>query len=212
MLLQVPHHLVELVLRDLAARVPGPEDCVRIISVPPVAASAAVPTPAPAAPPSHSPEKEEEQEEEDPAKPEEREEDEPASWSAERVGGQGRRNHQADDHEEADDGPREGPSGNRRRGHAHARPPPSTTAMSRRAIFSIASRCGCNFDTSEVFKSSRYDTNPSISLNISSIPCGRRRPTPGIHSNSSRTFGFSSYRPSSRFWTSPSCCSSARSG
>src|SRR5213083_2367436 len=144
MLLQVPHHLVELVLRDLAARVPGPEDCVRIISVPPVAASAAVPTPAPAAPPSHSPEKAEEQEE-----------DEPASWSAERVGGQGRRNHQADDHEEADDGPREGPSGNRRRGHAHARPPPSTTAMSRRAIFSIASRCGCNFDTSEVFKSSR---------------------------------------------------------
>src|SRR5207253_667567 len=149
MLLQVPHHLVELVLRDLAARVPGPEDCVRIISVPPVAASAAVPTPAPAAPPSHSPEKEEEQEEEDPAKPEEREEDEPASWSAERVGGQGRRN------QEADDGPREGPSGNRRRGHAHARPPPSATAMSRRAIFSIASRCGCNFDTSEVFKSSR---------------------------------------------------------
>src|SRR5947199_10159167 len=101
MSLQVPHHLVELVLRDLAARVPGPEDCVRIISVPPVAASAAVPTPAPAAPPSHSPEKEEEQEEEDPAKPEEREEDEPASWSAERVSGQGSRQHPSASHEEA---------------------------------------------------------------------------------------------------------------
>src|SRR5438552_6890864 len=155
MLLEVPHHLVELVLRDFSAGVSGPQDRMAVIAVPPVAPSATVPTPAPAAPPAHSPEEEEEQEEEDPAEPEEREEDEPASGSAGRVGDQGCRNHQADDHEEADDGPREGPSGNRRRGHAHARPPPSTTAMSRRAIFSIASRCGCNFDTSEVFKSSR---------------------------------------------------------
>src|SRR5436189_5407851 len=98
MLLEVPHHLVELVLRDLSAGVSGPQDRMGVIAVPPVAPSATVPTPAPAAPPAHSPEEEEEQEEEDPAEPEEREEDEPASWSAERVGGQGGRNHQADDH------------------------------------------------------------------------------------------------------------------
>src|SRR6266550_5249358 len=163
MLLQVPHHLVELVLRDLAARVPGPEDCVRIISVPPVATSAAVPTPAPAAPPAHPPEEEEEQEEEDPAEPEEGKEDEPGPGAADRVGDQGCGDHEADDDEESDEGPQEDPPGIAR-AKAHARPPPSTTAWSRRAIFSIASRCGCNFDASEDFTSSKYDTYPSISL------------------------------------------------
>src|SRR5881396_2154417 len=70
MLLQVPHHLIELVLCDFSAGVPSPEDRVGIISVPPIAPSVAVPTPAPAAPPAHSPEEEEEQEDEEPAEAE----------------------------------------------------------------------------------------------------------------------------------------------
>src|SRR5205809_6362326 len=198
MLLEVPHHLVELVLRDLSAGVSGPQDRMGVIAVPPVAPSATVPTPTPAAPPAHSPEEEEEQEEEDPAEPEEGKEDEPGPGAADGVRDQGCGDHEADDDEESDEGPREGLPGIAR-GKAHARPPASATAWSRRAIFSIASRCGCNFDASEDFRSSKYDTYPSISLTISGMPCGRWRPMPGTHSNSSRTFGFSSYRPSARF-------------
>src|SRR3989440_10114342 len=218
MLLEVPHHLVELVLRDLSAGVSGPQDRVGVIAVSPGVPSATVPTPAPAAPPAHSPEEEEEQEEEDPAEAEgeEREETRASTRGPEGEHRQRSRDRDADHDEQdrespADPATRMPPSG-WTHGRTHVLPPPSALARKRSAILRMPSRCGPNFDASEVFKSSRYDTNPSISLNISATPCGRRRPTPGIHSNSSRTFGFSSYRPSSRFWTSPSCCSSARSG
>src|SRR5256885_3198037 len=179
MLLEVPHHLVELVLRDLSAGISGPQDRVGVIAVSPGVPSAAVPTPAPAAPPAHSPEEEEEQEEEDPAEAEGEEREEARAGARSAKGEQDHRGRDRDaDHDEqerkspADPAARVAPSG-RTHGRTHVLPPPSATTRKRSAIFRMPSRCGPNFDASDVLKSSRYDTNPSISLNISATPCGR---------------------------------------
>src|SRR5207302_10165167 len=213
LLLEVPHHLVELFLRDLSTGVSGPQDRVGVLAVSPVA-PVAVP-PAPAAPPAHAPEEEEEQQEEDPAEAEREERVEAHAGPPATEGERDQRGGDRDaDHNEQE---RESPADPTTRmvlapsRCAHARPPPSATARKRSAIFRMPSRYGPNFDASEVFRSSKYDTNPSISLTISSTPRARLRPTPATHSNPSRTSRFSSYRPSSRFWTSSSCCSSATS-
>src|SRR5207249_5350950 len=140
-LLEVPHHLLELLAGDLSAGVPAPQDRVGIVPVPPVVPTVSAPTPAPAAPPAHPPKEEEEQEEEDPAEPEEGKEDEPGPAAADRVGDQGSGDHEADDDKESDEGPQEDPPGIPRP-KAHARPPPSATARRRPALFPIASPRG----------------------------------------------------------------------
>src|SRR5205823_2857576 len=175
--LEVPHHLVELVLRDLPAGVAGTQDLVRVVPVSPVRPS--VPTPAP---PAESPEEQEEQEEKEPAEsePEEREaEAESGAGPADRPRDERCGDSQGDQPKEREERPTEGVPRKQPRARAHADSPPSARARSRRPSFSIDSWCGCNFDASEDRRSSKYDTNPSISLNISGIPRGR--PTPGSH-------------------------------
>src|SRR5436309_5535402 len=158
MLLEVPHHLVELVLRDFSAGVSGPQDRMGVIAVPPVAPSATVPTPAPAAPPAHSPEEEEEQEEEDPAEAEGEEREEARAGARSAKGEQDHRGRDRDaDHEEQerksppDPAALVAPSG-----CTHARPPPSASARKRSASFRMPSRCGPHFDASEGFRPSEY--------------------------------------------------------
>src|SRR5207247_1328471 len=172
MLLEVPHHLVELVLRDFSAGVSGPQDRMGRIAGPPGTPSAAGPTPAPAAPPAHSPEEEEEQEEEDPAEAEGEEREEARAGARSAKGEQDHRGRDRDaDHDEQERKSPPDPAARMApRGCTHARPPPSATARKRSASFRMPSRCGPNFDASEVFKSSKYDTNPTISLKLSSIP------------------------------------------
>src|SRR5207249_7937835 len=97
-LLEVPHHLLELLAGDLSAGVPAPQDRVGVVPVPPIVPAVSAPTPA--APPAHSPEEEEEQEEEDPAEPEEGKEDEPGPGPADGVRDQGCGDHEADDRSE----------------------------------------------------------------------------------------------------------------
>src|SRR5438132_12852495 len=139
MLLEVPHHLVELVLRYLSAGISGPQDRVGVIAVPPVAPSATVPTPAPAAPPAHAPEEEEEQQEEDPAEAEREERVEAHAGPPATEGERDQRGGDRDaDHNEQE---RESPADPTTRmvlapsRCAHARPPPSATARKRSAIF-----------------------------------------------------------------------------
>src|SRR5439155_11892783 len=113
-LFDVPHHLVELVLGDLAARVPPPEDlgrAVRTVVVPSVhrVASPAPPTPAP----EQAAEQEEQEEDEDEEPEREEEEREVANARArsdDRPDDQTNHNCDADQEEERCDPPTDEPS------------------------------------------------------------------------------------------------------
>src|SRR3989441_10367706 len=70
----VPHHLVELILRDLAARIPSAEDLGRAVVVP-VSSVHGVAPPAPSAPAPEQASEQEEQEEDEDEEPEREEEE-----------------------------------------------------------------------------------------------------------------------------------------
>src|SRR5437867_5657001 len=110
-LFDVPHHLVELILGDLAARVPPSEDLGRAVMVPAVHRIAPPAPPAPA--PEETPEQEEQEEDEDEEPEREEEEREEAKSRArpdDRPDEYSNHNRDADQEEESCDPPADEPS------------------------------------------------------------------------------------------------------